>query len=205
MICYWTQVLLGLLQWLSSKELACQYRRCRCNPWMGKILWRRTWQLQCSCLENPMDRGAWWATVHGVAEEFGQNLVTYKHLLFNISTLYVGCDRLRMSGTKTGTLGGVWALKSPPPVFLPEKWFPCITFQYLMSVVQARDRAFTSELPSSICKWTFPSPVAQSSELRWPQCVLAVCILSLWGVLIPTGWPPAYSQCLWGWCQLPVW
>ena len=22
--------------------------------------------LQCSCLENPMDRGAWWATVHGV-------------------------------------------------------------------------------------------------------------------------------------------
>ena len=24
--------------------------------------------LQCSCLGNPMDRGAWWTTVHGVAE-----------------------------------------------------------------------------------------------------------------------------------------
>ena len=24
--------------------------------------------LQCSCLENPMDRGAWWATVHGVTK-----------------------------------------------------------------------------------------------------------------------------------------
>ena len=24
--------------------------------------------LQRSCLENPMDRGAWWATVHGVAK-----------------------------------------------------------------------------------------------------------------------------------------
>ena len=24
--------------------------------------------LQCSCLGNPMDRGAWWATVHGVAK-----------------------------------------------------------------------------------------------------------------------------------------
>ena len=24
--------------------------------------------LQYSCLENPMDRGAWWATVHGVAK-----------------------------------------------------------------------------------------------------------------------------------------
>ena len=24
--------------------------------------------LQDSCLENPMDRGAWWATVHGVVK-----------------------------------------------------------------------------------------------------------------------------------------
>ena len=24
--------------------------------------------LQYSCLENPMDRGAWWATVHGVTK-----------------------------------------------------------------------------------------------------------------------------------------
>ena len=22
--------------------------------------------LQCSCLENPMDRGVWWATVHSI-------------------------------------------------------------------------------------------------------------------------------------------
>jgi len=26
--------------------------------------------VQYSCLENPMDRGAWWATVHGVAESW---------------------------------------------------------------------------------------------------------------------------------------
>ena len=25
--------------------------------------------LHYSCLENPMDRGAWWATVHGVTKE----------------------------------------------------------------------------------------------------------------------------------------
>ena len=24
--------------------------------------------LQCSCLENPRERGAWWAAVYGVAE-----------------------------------------------------------------------------------------------------------------------------------------
>ena len=25
--------------------------------------------LQYSCLGNPMDRGSWWATVHGIAKE----------------------------------------------------------------------------------------------------------------------------------------
>ena len=24
--------------------------------------------LQCSCLENPRDRGAWWAAIYGVTE-----------------------------------------------------------------------------------------------------------------------------------------
>ena len=28
--------------------------------------------LQYSCLANPMDRGAWWATVHGVAKSQAQ-------------------------------------------------------------------------------------------------------------------------------------
>ena len=25
---------------------------------------------QCSCLENSMDRGAWWAAVHGIAKSW---------------------------------------------------------------------------------------------------------------------------------------
>ena len=33
--------------------------------------------LQCSCLENPRDGGAWWAAVYGVA----QILVTTKYIL----------------------------------------------------------------------------------------------------------------------------
>ena len=34
--------------------------------------------LQYSCLENPMDGGAWWATVHGVAKSrTGLNDFTY--------------------------------------------------------------------------------------------------------------------------------
>ena len=55
----------------SGKETACQCRRLKFNPWVGKIPWRRTCSpLQYSCLENPMDRGAWWVTVHGVTKNW---------------------------------------------------------------------------------------------------------------------------------------
>ena len=39
------------------------------DPWVRKIPWRRAWQpTQYSCLENSMDRGAWRATAHRVAQ-----------------------------------------------------------------------------------------------------------------------------------------
>ena len=50
---------MGFLGGISGKEPACQCRihnRRRFGPWVGKIPWRRE---QYSCLENPMDRGAW--------------------------------------------------------------------------------------------------------------------------------------------------
>ena len=37
-------------------------------------------RLQCSCLENPMGRGAWWATVHGVAKS--QKQLSDQHIHF---------------------------------------------------------------------------------------------------------------------------
>ena len=39
----------------------------RFEPCVGKIPWRRKWQpTKYSYLETPMDKGAWWVTVHGV-------------------------------------------------------------------------------------------------------------------------------------------
>lgn len=43
--------------------------------------------------------------------------------------------------TKNDTVYSLWALKSPPTVSLPEKWFPCLAFQCLISVIQARAEA----------------------------------------------------------------
>ena len=59
----------GLPRWHSGKETSCQCRRPGFDPWVGKIPWRRArLPTQCSCLENPMDRAACWATVHSVAK-----------------------------------------------------------------------------------------------------------------------------------------
>ena len=39
------------------------------DPWVGKIPWRKLWQsISILLLENPMDRGAWRATVYSVEE-----------------------------------------------------------------------------------------------------------------------------------------
>ena len=55
-----------------GKESTCQCRRLKklgFHPSEGKIPWRRACQpLQDSCLENPLGRGAWRATVHGVTK-----------------------------------------------------------------------------------------------------------------------------------------
>ena len=55
--------------------------------------------LQYSCLENPMDRGTWWATVHGGCKESDRTEVTLntcttiykinsKDLLYSTGQLY---------------------------------------------------------------------------------------------------------------------
>ena len=40
---------------------------------------------QYSCLENPMDRGAWWATVHGVANS--QTRLKQQHARTSVGTV----------------------------------------------------------------------------------------------------------------------
>ena len=72
----------GLPDGSASEGSTCQCRRPkrhRFDTWVGRIPWRRKWQpAQYSCLETPMDRGAWWDTVHGVAKS-RTRLSVYAH------------------------------------------------------------------------------------------------------------------------------
>ena len=63
-----------LPRWLSGKGSFCQcrkHRRRRFDLWVRKIPWKRKRNpLQHPCLGNPMDRGAWRATVWGIAKSW---------------------------------------------------------------------------------------------------------------------------------------
>ena len=56
----------GLPRWLSSRESSCQAGDARSIP--GIPGEGNGSPLQYSCLKNPMDRGVWRATVHGVSK-----------------------------------------------------------------------------------------------------------------------------------------
>ena len=59
----------GLPQWLSSKEYTCSVGDVSSVPWWGRSPEEgNSNSLRDSCLENPRDRGAWQATVHGAAQ-----------------------------------------------------------------------------------------------------------------------------------------
>ena len=61
----------GLPDDSDSKESTCNAGDLVSIPGLGKSPGDGNGNpLQYSCLENPMDRGAWWATVHGVAKSW---------------------------------------------------------------------------------------------------------------------------------------
>ena len=70
--------------------------------------------LQYSCLENPMDRGAWWAVVHGVARsptQLSDFLFTFHfHALEKEMATYSSVLAWRIPGT--GEPGGLLSMGS---------------------------------------------------------------------------------------------
>ena len=67
--------------------------------------------LQYSCLENPMDKGAWWATVHGVAKSWTR--LKWQHVCKHILDKYMLMNIISSSCTDLFII--------PTPVLLPGK------------------------------------------------------------------------------------
>ena len=59
---------MGLCWWLSYKESACNRGDAGSTPGARRSLEEGMTTHSSVCLENPIDRGAWRATVHGVAK-----------------------------------------------------------------------------------------------------------------------------------------
>ena len=70
-----------------GKESACNAAEVGLIPGLGRSPGEGSGNpLQYSCLGNPMDRAAWWATVHGVAR-VRHDLVTKPPPYFNVKQL----------------------------------------------------------------------------------------------------------------------
>ena len=68
---------------VKKKKICPQWGRLVFNPWVGKIPREENGNpLQHSCVENSMDRGAWWATVHGVVRDAHSLMTTPPPPLF---------------------------------------------------------------------------------------------------------------------------
>ena len=66
----WMDLEIVILSKVNQKQKGRRHKRCSFNPWVGKVPWRGRHgnPLQYSCLEKPMDRGAWWAAVHRITK-----------------------------------------------------------------------------------------------------------------------------------------
>ena len=78
--------MLWLLLGLPRGSVVKNASQCGCgrrgfDPWVGKIPGGGNGNpLQYSCLGNPTDRGAWWATVHRVTESDMTKLRVFTHI-----------------------------------------------------------------------------------------------------------------------------
>ena len=99
--------------------------------------------LQCSCLENPRDGGAWWAAVYGVAQSR-----TQLKQLSSSSSSNLGCG---CWGSMVGIHGGSCDLEN---LFCAESSFYC---PYHLTLVTA------------LCVWAYYYSHSTDEEIEAPK------------------------------------
>ena len=97
--------------------------------------------LQCSCLENSLDRGAWWATVHGLTKsqtQLSEHASMYSMALSVRMILGPGKGPLRC------TLGGDPLTWAPPEEIVgpqPAPWGRCSSTSGVSLTICLQDKA----------------------------------------------------------------
>ena len=92
-----TFLLWYIQRWFSGKESACRNKR-SVPGWGRSPGGGHGKPLQYSCLENPMNRGAWWATVHAVSKSQTQQ---HACTLGFLATRYVSAHLNRRKQTNS--------------------------------------------------------------------------------------------------------
>ena len=158
MIAYYT----GFPGEVSDKEPACQCSRCwrhGFDPWVRKIPGGGHGNpLQYSCLENPMDRGGQWATVHTVAKSWKplkwlsiharSILHTQFWTFINKTEDFAGSPVVKTLPSNAGRLGLIpgWGSRIPHALGFGQNFFVNI---YINKTIYLRDRliSFHKKLP----------------------------------------------------------
>ena len=100
---FWIFLMMAIPDDTSGKEPACQCRRHKRHGLDPRVRRRPGGgngnPLQCSCLENPMDRGAWWVTVHRVSKSQTQLKPFVTHAWGDIPVVLI-CIYLIISNVK---------------------------------------------------------------------------------------------------------
>ena len=114
----------GLPRWFSGKESACSVEDLVSIPGLGRSPGGgRGKPLQYSCLENPMDRGARQAAVHGVAgSDRTEVAVSTLPTKWRQQHSFPGGSGSKESACSAGDLGSIapWRRERlPTPVVLP--------------------------------------------------------------------------------------
>ena len=119
-----------------GKESACNARHLCLIPGSVRYPWRgHGYPLQYPCLENPMERGAWQATVHGVTKQL-THIHTHTPAVSLISpSTHTHAHRLQSMGSQRA--GHDWATNTWTPqliLFLPAHTPTQLSFCFSLSL-----------------------------------------------------------------------
>ena len=163
-----------------GKESACQCRRHRFDPWVGKIPQRREGlpTLVYSCLENSMDRRAWWAIHSMGSQRVGHDLAAITHTISQIFLLAWDSKYLQIFVihllSSAFLFPAVWAIVPPGSLLILHSFNTLLL--HMVSVTGMVPSPGDTETSKTIYHWRKEKHFEISFFLRF--------ILFFWGLIM---------------------